>query len=177
VSNEGIVRSLDRQVELKNGKSRFAAGRIIKPQLNNCGYLTVRINRDSKKKSFFVHRLVGLAFIPNPENFPQLNHISGVKTDNCVENLAWVNNSMNALHAHSTGLHKNNGANHNFAVGIIDNFLGKEFATVKDWCAARDINYSTGRHILVSKNDSKTIDKTQITRIERQVYGKSESAS
>lgn len=67
-------------------------------------YLCVNISTNGKLKSFKVHRLVAQAFIPNPENKPQVNHISGVKTDNRVENLEWVTANENMLHAFKIGL-------------------------------------------------------------------------
>ena len=51
-----------------------------------------------------IHRLVALAFIPNPSNYDQVNHIDCDKLNNNVNNLEWCNNSMNQLHAYKNGL-------------------------------------------------------------------------
>jgi hypothetical protein len=63
---------------------------LLKPQNAGRGYLQVRI-----PKSTLLHRLVAKAFIPNPDNLPQVDHIDFDKTNNCVENLQWSQNRQN----------------------------------------------------------------------------------
>lgn len=65
-------------------------GLKLKPSISNTGYLRVSLsNNDVKHKRFLVHRLVAETFIPNPNNYPQVNHKDENKTNNCVENLEW----------------------------------------------------------------------------------------
>lgn len=71
----------------------------LKGQLNHKGYLRVNLIKKHKYHSFRVHRLVGLAFIPNPLNKPQINHKDGNKLNNRVDNLEWVTNEENYEHA------------------------------------------------------------------------------
>ena len=75
--------------------------RKLKPRENNCGYLAVVLCKEGQKpKQHFIHRLVAKAFIPNPLNFPQVNHKDKDKHNNCVENLEWCTSKENNLHAH-----------------------------------------------------------------------------
>lgn len=94
-----LVSNLGRVKSLKNGKEK-----ILSPFKASNGYLRVSLSIDGKQKNFAVHRLVAMAFIPNPKNKSQVNHIDGDKLNNCVENLEWVSSKENMRHAFRTGL-------------------------------------------------------------------------
>ena len=74
---------------------------------NNKGYLVVRLSKNKTKKTFSVHRLVTNAFIPNPKNNPEVNHIDGNKLNNKVTNLEWVSAKENIQHAWKNSLCEN----------------------------------------------------------------------
>jgi hypothetical protein len=105
VSNLGQVRSLDRTIVRSDGKTMSFKGRMYLPQKDKNGYLILglRIARQPKYVAK-VHRLVAIAFIPNPEGKPHVNHLDGVKTNNVVENLEWATNLENNVHAVAAGL-------------------------------------------------------------------------
>lgn len=85
VSNTGKVRSLDRNILCKDGRSQRRAGRLLKPVLQGTGYLTVRL---SSSNYVGVHRLVAAVFLGNSD-LPLVRHIDGDPTNNVVSNLAW----------------------------------------------------------------------------------------
>lgn len=87
----------DGRVFSKNGQEK-------KPSQNYKGYLVVSLRNKGKQYLRRVHRLVALAYIPNPENKPDINHKDGNKQNNQVENLEWVTNSENHRHASTAGL-------------------------------------------------------------------------
>lgn len=103
ISNLGNIKSLERTVYKKvdvlhkKGKSfRYKVKeKIIKPSYDRKGYQMVRLSKDGKAHTLKVHRLVAQAFIPNKNNYEQINHINEVKTDNYVENLEWCTAKYN----------------------------------------------------------------------------------
>jgi hypothetical protein len=70
------------------------------------GYYFVNITNGVRSRRIGIHRLVAQAFIPNPDDKPQVNHINSDKTDNRVENLEWCTNGENQIHAYKNGLQK-----------------------------------------------------------------------
>lgn len=94
VSNLGRVMSFDRWVIGKSNSKRLIKGKILKTVGNN-DYQHVLLCKNGKWKWFYVHRLVAQAFIPNPDNLTEVNHINEIKQDNRVVNLEWCNRVYN----------------------------------------------------------------------------------
>ena len=69
-------------------------------------YKAVTLCEDGKRKEETIHRLIALAFIPNPENKPAVNHKDGNKLNNCVNNLEWCTYQENVQHAMDAGLRR-----------------------------------------------------------------------
>lgn len=88
VSNLGNVRSLDYK---HTGKVQ-----VLKPGKKGNGYLYLRLYKDGKIKDCYVHRLVAQAFLPNPDNLPQVNHKNENPSNNRVENLEWCSAEYNS---------------------------------------------------------------------------------
>jgi len=101
ISNFGNLRSLDRTV-MHRGRNRKLKGRILQPSIDISGYPRAGLRIEGKTIYVFVHRLVAEAFISNPKKLPCVDHINGVRTDNNVANLRWVNRSQNTANRHTT---------------------------------------------------------------------------
>lgn len=96
VSNYGRVRSNARKVW-----NYTKQGRILKPHRKENGYMQITLcGRSKYEKHAYIHRLVAEAFIPNPNNLPQVNHKDFDKANNCVENLEWVTAAENICILH-----------------------------------------------------------------------------
>ena len=78
---------------------------VLKPQISKRnGYVYQMLYKNGKEKLLRVHRLVAMAFLPNPNNLPQVNHKDGNKQNNSVDNLEWCEQSDNMKHAYKNGL-------------------------------------------------------------------------
>lgn len=97
VSNFGEVRSLDRVVTMKNGVKRITHGKKLTQGRYNSksNYRAVILCKNGKSKKESVHRLVAMAFLPNPDNLPEINHKDEDKQNNRADNLEWCDRKYN----------------------------------------------------------------------------------
>jgi len=107
ISNFGRVRQMPTFKKLPTGKMYLTKIKMMHIHRDKrYGYCQLELTKDGVGKTRKVHRLEAIAFLPNPENLPQVNHIDGVKINNYISNLEWTNNSLNQLHAYKLGLNK-----------------------------------------------------------------------
>ena len=92
--------------------------------ISNCGYQTISIRNENGIKTFTIHRLVAITYLPNTQNKAQVNHIDGVKTNNYLSNLEWCTASENQIHSFAIGLRKST-ENQRLAVSKIGKLVGK----------------------------------------------------
>lgn len=100
VSDKGRIKVVKRRIESSRGDgySYSWKEKILKPTRLPNGYVRVCLYKDKSRKFLCVHRLVAIAFLPNPENKPQVNHKNGNREDNRLENLEWATSSENLYH-------------------------------------------------------------------------------
>ena len=155
VSNLGRVRSIDR---VSGSRPGITKGKLLIQTPNRKRYLEVRLFKNSKSISKVVHRLVAKAFIINVNNFKQVNHIDGNKSNNCVNNLEWITNSENQKHAYKLGLQPSRAGENNTNTKLTD----------KDVTLLKQL-YNSGSTIIEVSN-SMNINVSIIRQI---IYGKS----
>ena len=96
ITKEGVI------INLKTNRK-------YKGTIGNNGYLTFNTKRNNKNYNYLVHRLIAIKYIPNPNNYPVINHIDGNKLNNSIDNLEWCTQSDNIKHAFNTGLKEGTG--------------------------------------------------------------------
>lgn len=111
-------------------------GRVIPPRLDRAGYLSVRLSKEGKTYTRYVHRLLAEAFIPNPLGLPHVHHLSGNKLQNDLRNLRWVTHQTNVIEAYKQGLNST-------AKQIVDTSSGKTYASITEAAQAAGLNYNT----------------------------------
>ena len=150
ISDLGRVKSLARIIKHQN--RHYRKDKILKTSIDNHGYLQVTLCKNGKVKRFHVHRLVAQAFIPNPENKPQVNHIDGNKLNNNINNLEWNTAGENTYHAYKNDLIKH----YNRKINQYD--LDGNF--IKTWDSAKDIEIKINIHKSAICNCCKNKRKT-----------------
>jgi len=109
VTDDGRVWSYEKRSRVgKNGGVRVDGNKWLKlheskAKSGKIYHRVVLIDDNGGRKQWLVHRLVGICYIPNPDNLPFINHINGVTTDNRVKNLEWCNAQGNSVHAYGNG--------------------------------------------------------------------------
>lgn len=125
---------------------------IFKKNKNSRGYRIITLTKDKKEYSLSVHRLVAEAFIPNPNNLPQINHKDGNKLNNKIENLEWCTQSENMKHAYKNKLEIKSGKK----VAQFD----LDMKIIKIWDkiieAEKEYKIAHGKITMVCKNKRKT---------------------
>jgi len=119
VSQFGDVRTRDRWVPYRGKGKLFIKGRILKQQRRNNGYLQVEFSVNGKTINRSVHRLVAQTFIPNPDNFPDINHKYCNRTNNNIDNLEWCSRSYNQKYREKYGVSNTEALGHPvFAINL-----------------------------------------------------------
>lgn len=103
VSTFGRVRTLDIVGSRENG-TYSKKGHVLKQFNTKDGYLYVSLSMNGKTVNKTVHRLVAQAFLPNPDNLPQVNHKNCIRDDDCVSNLEWCTASYNSQYREKYGV-------------------------------------------------------------------------
>lgn len=106
ISNYGNVKSLERKVIRKDGVVQIRSERIMSKRLNNDGYIVAKFNVNKKSKSVAVHILVAKHFIPNPNNYSEVNHKDCNRKNNKVDNLEWCTHQQNIEYSKKLGHYK-----------------------------------------------------------------------
>jgi hypothetical protein len=107
IAEDGTVKSLDRIIKhAKHGICK-RKGIIIKTTPHKNGYKFVCLAKEGKTKLCTVHRLVAIAYIPNPNNYPIVMHLDNDPTNNHISNLQWGTHYMNSQHCVKSGRYRN----------------------------------------------------------------------
>lgn len=104
VSNLGNVRTKDRYATCRNGGRRLVRGHILKQYQNQDGYLFVHFSINGKHVQLLVHRMVAITFIPNPHEYPEINHLDNNPKNNVVFNLEWCSHAYNITYREKIGV-------------------------------------------------------------------------
>jgi hypothetical protein len=97
---------------LSKGHGKHHPPRFLKSTKDRKGYCVVNLYHNGKPLTHRVHRLVGLAYIPNTHNYPQIDHINRIRHDNRVSNLRWANDEIQCSNKKERGDNTNNTSGH-----------------------------------------------------------------
>ena len=160
ISSSGEIRSKDRTLTDKIGRTRSWKGKVLNPDIAPNGYYRVSFSINRKRKQFYVHRLIAEHFIPNPDNLPQVNHIDGNKLNNSLDNLEWVTVQDNVIHAYKNGLVKHVSGKEHFNYGK----FGSESKRAKPVIATNIITNEKKRYGSIVETAKDGFTKSEVSR-------------
>lgn len=138
------IKDFERYEISRNGCVRnMETGKTLKPTLNTGGYPSVTLCSNAKRRNRTVHRLVAEAFIPNPRNLPEVNHLDENKANNSVSNLEWVTKKANMNYGTRTQR-----ASEKKFKRVVQRTLTGEI--VKIWDSVKDAEQSGFHHSAIS---------------------------
>lgn len=151
VSRRGEVRTLPRLLRSRNGTLSFESSKMLVPNPGRRGYLRYVLSMSGKTTLRSAHRMVADAFIPNPHNLPQVNHIDENKTNNCVENLEWCSAKYNCNFGTRIARISKNRRMYRNIIAVDTDGNKTSFENVKDFCKKTGANSSWARECLLKK--------------------------
>jgi hypothetical protein len=117
---------------------------ILSSRIDRAGYITVRLKRNGKGYTRFLHRLLAESFLKNPDGKKFINHRNGVKTDNRLSNLEFCTHQENVKHAYQTGLIGSVG----ISKKVLDVETGRVYKSIKEASKYTGYNYATLKNLL-----------------------------
>lgn len=142
-SHNGRIRSVERTRPFGRDYKTFPS-QELKFSEDKDGYWKVGLTKEGKKKRFFVHRLIAMTFLSNPNNLPVVNHLDGDKKNVAASNLEWTTNSGNDLHAFRTGLRKMTDGGTSKKVLMVNANTG---STIKEYESMSEASRETGHSV------------------------------
>lgn len=145
ISNKGSIKSLDRKV---GKRTNIIIGKIISQRINHNGYKTVKLNKNSKRYNFFVHKIVCETFNGYEEG-KQVNHVNFNKEDNRPVNLQWVTNSENIQYTYDNYMSEKQSI-------VLDYNNGIFYRSIREASEFNDIKKGNLRSMLIGRVKNKT---------------------
>ena len=152
---EKEIEGFENYIICTDGTVHNKKGHNISRWKDNVGYLQVKLSKKGKWYYKWVHRLVAEAFIPNPNNLKQVNHIDGDKTNNEVSNLEWIDNKNNTQHGYDNNLYHSK--HRNIKIEVYDKIthqLINTYKSIRETANELNINRKTLSRILFDDKEN-----------------------
>ena len=152
---EKEIEGFENYIICTDGTVHNKKGHNISRWKDNVGYLQVKLSKEGKWYYKRVHRLVAEAFILNPNNLKQVNHIDGDKTNNEVSNLEWIDNKNNTQHGYDNNLYHSK--HRNIKIEVYDKIthqLINTYKSIRETANELNINRKTLSRILFDNKEN-----------------------